>query len=335
MRRYKLDPNRPRKGRTDWGALKGKTDEEVEAAAYADRDAQPLDDAALGRLLRVPDVKAIRGRLGLTQRQFANAFRLAIGTVRDWEQGRTVPEGPARILLTVIDREPKMVMATLRGEWVSRESKYLLELQEHADETISFLSNEGRIERERSVCRAFLRCLGVEFEERELKEGEREPVDVSFRDTRFQVTEIHETGRKRSREWKDRQERLSGANSLDDVLEDWAPPKPMDYSELIDLASAQLTQSKAHKYPEAEKANLDILIYVCLSGRILDVRSKIPDSNILLNQGWRSVSALFPPFGVVLAANEQSPQYLQHALGKARNSWSMWDTLFDPVRETE
>lgn len=50
MRRYKLDPHRPRKGGTDWEALKGKTDEEVEAAAKADRDAQPLDDAALGRL---------------------------------------------------------------------------------------------------------------------------------------------------------------------------------------------------------------------------------------------------------------------------------------------
>ena len=135
MRRYKLDPNRPRKGRTDWEALKEKTDEESEAAAIADRDAQPLDDAALGRLLPVPDVKAIRGRLGLTQRQFASAFRLAIGTVRDWEQGRTVPEGPARILLAVIDREPKMVMAALKGEWASQERKYLLELREHADET--------------------------------------------------------------------------------------------------------------------------------------------------------------------------------------------------------
>ncbi len=146
MRRYKLDPHRPRKGHTDWEALKGKTDEEVESAAIADRDAQPLDGAALGRLLPVPDVKAIRGRLGLTQRQFASAFRLAIGTVRDWEQGRTMPEGPARILLAVIDREPKMVMAVLRGEWGSQEKRYFLGLREDADETLPFQSNEGRIE---------------------------------------------------------------------------------------------------------------------------------------------------------------------------------------------
>ena len=60
------------------------------------------------------DVRAIRGRLGLTQQQFAARFGFNITTLRHWEQGRRVPEGPARAYLMVIDREPKAVEKALR-----------------------------------------------------------------------------------------------------------------------------------------------------------------------------------------------------------------------------
>ena len=60
------------------------------------------------------DVRAIRERLGLTQRQFAVRFGFSVNTLRHWEQGRRVPEGPARAYLIVIDREPKAVEKALR-----------------------------------------------------------------------------------------------------------------------------------------------------------------------------------------------------------------------------
>lgn len=60
------------------------------------------------------DVKAIRGRLGMTQQEFAISFGFSVNTVRHWEQGRRVPEGPARAYLMVIDREPKAVRKALR-----------------------------------------------------------------------------------------------------------------------------------------------------------------------------------------------------------------------------
>jgi putative transcriptional regulator len=60
------------------------------------------------------DVKAIRGRLRLTQKQFADRFGFNITTLRHWEQGRRVPEGPTRAYLMVIDREPKAVEKALR-----------------------------------------------------------------------------------------------------------------------------------------------------------------------------------------------------------------------------
>jgi putative transcriptional regulator len=58
---------------------------------------------------RVPDVQAIRRKLGLSQSEFAARFAFSVRTVQEWEQGRAVPDRPARILLRVIDKSPKTV----------------------------------------------------------------------------------------------------------------------------------------------------------------------------------------------------------------------------------
>jgi putative transcriptional regulator len=60
------------------------------------------------------DIKAIRGRLGLTQQQFATRFGFNITTLRHWEQDRRVPDGTARAYLRVIDREPQAVQKALQ-----------------------------------------------------------------------------------------------------------------------------------------------------------------------------------------------------------------------------
>jgi putative transcriptional regulator len=60
------------------------------------------------------DIKAIRGRLGMTQKEFADRFDFNINTLRHWEQGRRVPDGTARAYLRVIDREPEAVQKALR-----------------------------------------------------------------------------------------------------------------------------------------------------------------------------------------------------------------------------
>jgi putative transcriptional regulator len=59
------------------------------------------------------DVKAIRMKLQLSQAEFANRFGISPGTLRDWEQNRKRPDGPARVLLVVIDKEPDAVKRAL------------------------------------------------------------------------------------------------------------------------------------------------------------------------------------------------------------------------------
>jgi len=60
------------------------------------------------------DVKAIRTKLGMTQRTFAASFGFSINTLRHWEQGKREPEGPTRAYLLVIDRAPHVVQKALR-----------------------------------------------------------------------------------------------------------------------------------------------------------------------------------------------------------------------------
>ena len=100
-------------GDTDWTRLKAMTDEETFAAAQTDPDAQPLDGKALSTMHRVSPVKVLRQRLGMTQVEFAHAFGLPLGTLRDWEQHRTTPDAPARALLRAIGREPETMLRLL------------------------------------------------------------------------------------------------------------------------------------------------------------------------------------------------------------------------------
>ena len=83
-----------------------------DALAYARGDR----DRGREVLVDVPevDVKAARQRLGLSQPDFAQAFGVSVATVRNWEQRRRQPKGAARVLLTVIERDPVAVIEALR-----------------------------------------------------------------------------------------------------------------------------------------------------------------------------------------------------------------------------
>jgi putative transcriptional regulator len=59
------------------------------------------------------DVRTIRKKLGVSQSEFAARFGISPGTLRDWEQRRKKPEGPARVLLKVIEKEPEAVRRAL------------------------------------------------------------------------------------------------------------------------------------------------------------------------------------------------------------------------------
>ncbi len=61
-----------------------------------------------------PDVKAIRDSLSLSQTDFAALLGISVKTLRNWEQGRRSPEGPARVLLKVAAKHPGAVWDAVR-----------------------------------------------------------------------------------------------------------------------------------------------------------------------------------------------------------------------------
>ena len=88
-------------------------EEDIEAAAAADPDARPMTADELNKARRVPRIKTLRRALGLTQEEFAGRYHVPLGMLRDWEQGRTEPDQPARAYLTVIAHDPDGVCRAL------------------------------------------------------------------------------------------------------------------------------------------------------------------------------------------------------------------------------
>ena len=121
-RSYEGRTQRPREGRPGiagelWSVIMAKEAFDTIMAGLSDALAYAQGDKSRGkeRIVEVPtvDVAAARKKLGLTQADFAHVFGVSLGTVRNWEQRRRRPEGPARVLLAMIDKDPEAVLRTL------------------------------------------------------------------------------------------------------------------------------------------------------------------------------------------------------------------------------
>jgi putative transcriptional regulator len=95
------------------GPLPGRSDAAIKAAALSDPDNKPRTAEREKKLRRIPQVRVMRQALGLTQEEFAAHFHIPLGTLRDWEQGKSEPDTCARAFLRVIARNPKAVTDAL------------------------------------------------------------------------------------------------------------------------------------------------------------------------------------------------------------------------------
>jgi putative transcriptional regulator len=107
-------------GRVDRERVRATTDADIARDIAADPDLAPEGDDSSRWERRheppLPDVRALRLRLGLSQAEFAQRFGLSARTVQQWEQGRAIPDRPARVLLRVIAYAPQTVtQAVLAG----------------------------------------------------------------------------------------------------------------------------------------------------------------------------------------------------------------------------
>lgn len=96
--------------------LDAMTDEQVEANARSDPDNPPWTDEELEQGLFARRLRRQREALGLSQAAFAERFHIPVASLRDWEQGRRMPDSATLAYLTVIEREPDMVARVLAAE---------------------------------------------------------------------------------------------------------------------------------------------------------------------------------------------------------------------------
>jgi len=68
-----------------------------------------------GRFESGEDVAVLRNFIGLTQAEFAQAIEISVHTLRNWEQGRRKPEGPALALLRIAARHPRIILENLES----------------------------------------------------------------------------------------------------------------------------------------------------------------------------------------------------------------------------
>jgi putative transcriptional regulator len=94
------------------------TEEEVMAAALSDPDNQPWTEERMAGVKILSRLRSIRRALDLTQEEFSERYQIPLGTLRDWEQGRSEPDAPARAYIKAIRGDPEGVAKAL--QWCPR-----------------------------------------------------------------------------------------------------------------------------------------------------------------------------------------------------------------------
>ena len=107
-----LEEIRASKPAVDQAKLDRTTEEDIRR--YQIEDGYDPDYEPRQMRLVVP-AREVRRKLGLTQEAFAAALQIPLATLRNWEQGRTIPDPAAQSLLRAVARDPKAVLAAIAG----------------------------------------------------------------------------------------------------------------------------------------------------------------------------------------------------------------------------
>src|SRR5271170_6968372 len=177
----------------------------------------------------------------------------------------------------------------------SEGEELLNNIRRRAEDAEALFSNAGQSLQERTVVAGLLNVLGVDFREEDIVKSGPEPIDVWFREARFQVTEILDQDRPRNLEIKQRSTRVKNAKCLHDLFESGeihsnkiAPPELMAL--VIDRC-----KSKSKHYA-GNCSNVDLLIYINLQRRHLYPFGPFSEGTALASLGWRSVSVIMETF---------------------------------------
>jgi putative transcriptional regulator len=121
------------------------TDAVLIANALADPDNPPLTESELERVAAARAVQRARAATGLSQNAFAKRFRINVARLKDWEQGRTMPDSAALAYLKVIENEQTVVKDVLATPKLRPSTASTSDPTEKPEERLSLQSVRARI----------------------------------------------------------------------------------------------------------------------------------------------------------------------------------------------
>ncbi|MEY9785438.1 DUF1780 domain-containing protein [Sinorhizobium fredii] len=178
-----------------------------------------------------------------------------------------------------------------------------------------FFSHEGADERERTMVAGFLTVLGIDYSADDIIKAGPEPIDVHFRDAKFQTTEILDDDRKRDKEIRERGGRAARAQRAGDLLEPVnLTGSAISAGELVERVRSCADAKRLHY--AGQVARIDLLVYVNLRGRFVRDDTSFHAFSETEAGGWRSISVVMEGFAIVLWAAHDAPAFLCAVIGK-------------------
>jgi len=182
--------------------------------------------------------------------------------------------------------------------------------------------------RDRAVVRAFLHTLGVAFAEAEIVTPIEAPIDVQFRQAQFHLRELR--GHLWGGDSPEHDIRVPQPCALPDAGHRGGQAVGMALAVLVSHLAAALAEHAA--WYGARCVGLDALVSVERCYGMLVQPTQPPEVRALTVQGWRSVSVVCPPYGMVLYAADGAPAFLRLVSGKLVRHGDPIDTRCDRVK---
>jgi hypothetical protein len=174
------------------------------------------------------------------------------------------------------------------------------------------LAQRMKPQRDRAVIRALLRVLGVAFAEAEVIAPGESPIDVQFRQAQFHVRELDDHPRRGA--WHAHDTRRQHVRRLGDRGDLHQPAVGRDLTVGISQVTSALAEHAA--WYGARCVGLDVVVAIDGHQDVLAPPAQTPEVGALTLQGWRSVSVVCPPYGMVLYAASGAPDFLRTVPGR-------------------
>lgn len=194
------------------------------------------------------------------------------------------------------------------------DEEYLAEHIKGLEASVAYFAPGTTKARELYTANSFLENLQLTFAEDELVSPDDDPPDITFREARFEIKEILDPGRRRHAEYKAALKRARTLKDPKDSFEMFTPKNAhiTDILGRCELAAEELQI----KYPDAVKAELDLLFYVNLQKIFRLIETPFPATGYLASYGWRSISFVMGQQSSCIYARDDAPDFIKAALGR-------------------